>query len=60
MTAVGCAPDRSEVEPPPLAGRIHVNVLCRNKFSGLPTHSSAFVGSSYFALIDDYRFTGYR
>jgi len=22
--------------------------------------SSAFVGSSYFALIDDYRFTGYR
>ncbi len=35
MTAVGCTPGGSEVDPPPGTVWIHANVLCRNEFSGL-------------------------
>jgi hypothetical protein len=35
MTAVRRATDRSKAEPPPAVMRMDVNVVRRNKFSGL-------------------------
>lgn len=37
MAAVGCAADRRQAEPPVAIMRVHVNILCRKKFRGLPT-----------------------